>query len=347
MRGGKALSDQTEPTLEQWKQLFDIAMSIKKLEPWEFLWDTDLITLRLPGRDEPVCCYTMGQNHECYGIGVCPGHESIITFLRMVNGGPDDLPFVSGFEQKSLMCFYGNREHVPPKDLDVIKSLGLRFRGKNQWIYFQSMEPGYYPWQINADQAALLIEALQNFEAAFVALHNGEVAVDFEAGETLVRSYSPEQGVWLNTAEEMPAIPEKLFTIRITDDIYAARLAKKKQTTARLEMELLYLPTPISENKDERPYLPRFALLLDKKSGLALDQHLFDKDEDATRAMLDMLAGYIERHGRPLSVNVRDDRAGRHIEDFCGKTGIRLVQGAGLPAVDNLLEGMLDSLRSR
>ena len=57
-----------------------------------------------------------------------------------------------------------------------------------------------------------------------------------------------------------------------------------------------------------------------------------------------MLADYIEKFGRPLSVNVRDDRAGRYIEDFCVKTGIKLIAGKGVPAADEFLDGLLGGM---
>lgn len=40
-----------EATLDQWRALYNITGKIKELEPWNYLWDTDLIVLKLP--DEP------------------------------------------------------------------------------------------------------------------------------------------------------------------------------------------------------------------------------------------------------------------------------------------------------
>jgi len=32
-----------EAKLEQWRGLYDIAIKIKELKPWEYLWDLDVI----------------------------------------------------------------------------------------------------------------------------------------------------------------------------------------------------------------------------------------------------------------------------------------------------------------
>ena len=35
-------------TLAQWKKFYEIAGAIKRLKPWEFMWEEDIITIRLP-----------------------------------------------------------------------------------------------------------------------------------------------------------------------------------------------------------------------------------------------------------------------------------------------------------
>lgn len=39
-----------EATLDEWKELYDIAIKIKDLKPWEYLYDMDIITILLPVR---------------------------------------------------------------------------------------------------------------------------------------------------------------------------------------------------------------------------------------------------------------------------------------------------------
>jgi len=332
------------PSLEQWGKLYEVARNIRQLEPWKYLWDTDLITIMLPGREEPIYCSVMGRIGECYAIGVYPGFKSVNSFYRIAESSKDDLPFIVGLEQDCLICNYGDRVEVAKEDREVYKALGLRFRGQNEWIYFRSMAPGYVPWHIDSDQADLLLQVLQNLTMALIHLKNEKIKVDFDSGETLLRFFSPEDGLWYNNVVEMP--PRLVVTPRLIvgNEVLMAKLKKHRRNGARLEFDVVYLPAPIQENKGDRPFFPRFALLMDKKIGIVIDQHMARTDDYIEVDILEMLTRYIMKSGRPASINVRDDRVVRYIGDFCDKLAITLIEGKGVPYVDDLLKGILASI---
>ena len=50
------MRENDKPTIEQWKELYDAAISIRQIAPWDYLWDMNLVVIRLPGREEPVYC---------------------------------------------------------------------------------------------------------------------------------------------------------------------------------------------------------------------------------------------------------------------------------------------------
>ena len=43
----------TPATLEQWKELYDLAIEITKLKPWNSYWDMDLIAVETKKNEEP------------------------------------------------------------------------------------------------------------------------------------------------------------------------------------------------------------------------------------------------------------------------------------------------------
>ena len=66
------------------------------------------------------------------------------------------------FNQKNLTCYWGNRDELTDKQRKIIKELGYTYRGKNQWLYFLSFEPGYYPYNMDADEVVRMTEHMQN-----------------------------------------------------------------------------------------------------------------------------------------------------------------------------------------
>jgi hypothetical protein len=332
-----------EPTQEQWSQLYNVAKDIKRLAPWNFLRETDLITIILPWQKEPVYCSVIGNGGECFGVGAYPGYEGISSFYSMLNTPEDKVDYLLGLEQKCLMCYFGNSDELESKDREVLKKLNLRFRGRNEWIYFRSMEPGYFPWYLNSEQANLMTQILQNFFMA--CTHLEKLKVNFDDNQTLLRFYSTEKKVWMNSAVKMPPIPEIKRQLIVDDDKLLSKLKKKKCNNEKLEFESMYLPVPFLTNKKDRPRLPSFILLVDKTSETIIDQYV-SEDEDPETSILEMFIYYITQSGRPLSIHVRDNRAGCYIADFCKKTGIELIEGKGVPTIDKTLKNLINSITS-
>lgn len=331
----------TEPTMEQWEKLYEVAGVIKQLQPWESLWDSDTFTIELPGRDEPVYISVMGRHHECYGINVYPGYEAMLGYIKLRNAPEGEPEIIRLGIQDCLMCNYGNRDEVTDEDRAVLKQLNLKFRGNNQWIYFRSVKPGFIPWFLKAEEADLLIQALQNFVMAYKSLAGGKLNVNFEKGETLLRWYEPKKKLWLNTARELVPFPVELNYYTFTNEIYLKKLKQKRQTQADLSLDMLYIPNPVQEKKTDVPYFPRLVILANNKVGTILAQRMLGVEDDLTDALLDLLDDYILKQGRPAVLRVRDERTGCSVEDICKKIGVKLIQNEGLPVVDNLAESLM------
>ena len=79
--------------------------------------------------------------------------------------------------------------------------------------------------------------------------------------------------------------------------------------------------------------------------GVIIDQHMADKNEAIEAGILYMLTRYILKYGKPLSINIRDNRAAAYIGDFCKKANIKLIEGKGVPEIDDFISGLMNSLR--
>ncbi len=329
----------TEPSLEQWEALYEVAVNLKKLAPWRALADTDILVLQLPGQSEPVYCSIMGQGDMSYGIAVYPGNESLVRLYRIIDQDAYSQELLM-LEQNCLVCNFGGREEIEAGDRAVMKQLGLRFRGQGQWIYFRAMKPGQFPWFLDAEQAELLTAALQNLAMLCLCYMEGKLKVDFDAGETLKRWYDPEKETWMNAVIPMP-MPKMQRTLDLQDDLLLARLKQSKKTPVRLEADSFYLPLPVQEDKLAPPVGVHMALLVDKDSGLVLDQQFAGPDDPDHVAAPSMLVNYMVEHGRPAAVYVRSSWIGSLLRNTCKAVGVRLVENEGIPVLDSLLDYMM------
>ena len=56
----------TEATMEEWKKLYEAASRIRKLEPWELLWDMDIIGIQADENPENMVFYSiLGKSGDC------------------------------------------------------------------------------------------------------------------------------------------------------------------------------------------------------------------------------------------------------------------------------------------
>ena len=326
------------PSMEQWKRLYDVALNIKELKPWDYLWDTELITLMLPGKKEPTYISVMGRNGECYGIGVYPGYESLQGLYRLMESGDEAMQAM--FYQNCLMCYLGDREELSPDEREIIQSLGIKFRGKNNWIYFRAIKEGYYPWMINAGQAETLTEALENAFMAFRALAEKKIKVDFDEGETLLRQYSKEQKLWLNMA--VPSLPFKKphYEIKFTDEMLPRRLKNKSKQNMAFEMDILYIPEPIQNKPNETPYFPRLFLVADHATGELIYQNILTKSKKNADAVVEWLIQYIGDNKKPRKLFVRDKYFLDYIQSLCEQIDLPVVADEEMPYLNDIAQQM-------
>ena len=334
------LQDDTPVEEKQWEQLYEVAKNIRLLAPWEHLNDSQRITLLLSDRDEPVYIVVMGNGGMTYGIGIYYGYDSLRRLLKLNESEIDENNMTVAFEQRCINLYFGDREELELRDKKVIKQLGLKFRGKNEWPYFRSMKPGFMPWYINRDEAELAISALQNFAMAFLAYSKISFKTDFQSGETFLRFYDVDSAMWYNTAMKMPLIPFIIPKMIITNDVLMAQLKKKKRNQAKIGLIITYISMPVLENKDERPKMPRIAILVDMEKGMIIDQAM--DIGDIGSAVIDLLTSYIKNNGRPEFFAVMDDYTGDYIEDFATKLEIKLVEDKRLIAISNLILEQFD-----
>ena len=75
----------SQPTPEQWGQLYSAAQSVKALEPWKKVGSEDIILIA-PPEAEPLFCSIISSEGVGQGISVYNGYDSYFRFLRLING---------------------------------------------------------------------------------------------------------------------------------------------------------------------------------------------------------------------------------------------------------------------
>lgn len=149
------------PSRKDWKDLYQKTAEFKKLKPWEWMWDRDVFAVQNPETGEVAYCTVMGRMGSFYGMAAYLGREGLENFFdiqlsEISTDDPDSL-----YQQRLLMVSFEDREDIEDTDYNIIRKLGLRFRGKNGWPLFRSFRPHYMPWYLEKDEAEFLTLVLE------------------------------------------------------------------------------------------------------------------------------------------------------------------------------------------
>nr|PZN07671.1 MAG: hypothetical protein DIU64_11950 [Caldicoprobacter oshimai] len=76
-----------KPTMDEWKELYQAAIGFKDAQPWQWLYDMDLICVQNPADKAMGYCSIMGRKGKFFGLGVYLGPQGLFSFMEMAEKG--------------------------------------------------------------------------------------------------------------------------------------------------------------------------------------------------------------------------------------------------------------------
>lgn len=329
-----------EASLEQWKGLYEAATRLKELKPWEKLWDMDLIAIQY-GEEDIVFFSILGREGTAYGIVTYEGYEGLNNFLMLAMHQQMNLSDeYTAFQQKNLTCYWGNRDELSDKQRKIIKDLGYSYRGKNQWLYFLSFEPGYCPYHLNSEEVERLSGYFQDLELALQHYDNSKTKVDFENGNMFLFSFDEDKKTFDYGEAPLPFTSFQFGNLMITDEELLADLAKVPKYNAVLEADISVMGAKITDKNYSRPVNPAIVLLGDVASGTVLSFEMPGPEEDPIVVLAEMLIGFIFHYGAPQEIRVTNVILEAGLEQICDVCGTKLRRVKRLKGMTSFMQDM-------
>lgn len=330
-------TDESSPTPQEWSELYRVAVAFRDLAPWRWMWDADMFGVRNPETGEIAYCSIMGRLGEHFALAACEGSEGLAGLWRM-REGDFDTPVDMLMYQKCLMASFEDRNQLQKPDLDQIKALGLKFRGRNAWPQFRSYLPGYQPWYLTGPQARFLTLVLQQ------AL---DVTERFREDPTLLPEATPNgkylvrerraDGSWQDAYVVPEPVSPKAAVAAPLDEITTARaqrLTSLPKTRGTLEMDFFTMPGAVKGENGGRPYFPYVLLAADPASGMILNTDIV-KPDDLPSALAHSLLDIVEQVGRlPAKVLVGQEEALTILQPVGNLLGIQISKVRRLRAIE-------------
>ncbi|HEC75814.1 MAG TPA: hypothetical protein ENI33_00960 [Thermoplasmatales archaeon] len=265
-----------EPTIEEWRRLYNAAIKFKRHECWNYMWDSDIFGVQNPETAEIGYCCVMGRNGEHFALAVYKGSEGLDGLLSIFNDEVDATSINALHVQNCLMASFEDRKYLDKRDYEIIKKLGLKFRGRKAWPLFRDYTPGYHPWYLSSKDARFLTIALeQSIEISMRMRGNPDLLTSNDESLYLVRvPYKVEDNIkwkdkWIKPA---PIIREIKSIDLMKNPKYRKRLKnirKDKNQMGTWEIGTFNSPWGVQEGS-ERPYYPKLIVYVDHDSRMIL-----------------------------------------------------------------------------
>lgn len=334
-----------KPALDAWEGLYRAAVAFRNLKPWEWMWEQDVFGVRNPLNGEIGYCIVTGALGEHFSLGVYLGDRGLDGYQKMAYG--DLEPFDAVLSQDCLMASFEGRDCLDPEDLQVIKELGLRFRGPASWPLFRRYEPGYLPWFLNEREAGFLSLALEQArEVALRCRKNPQSLVPQEAKGILVRTPHPHgnRHSWHDEWVQPVPLPPKTATNGSFNEVRAQKIKKLNlKPKGFWEAGFFSAPIPIEEG-DVKPFYPYVLLIVEHQSGmvLGLDVRHHSRYQKEFR---DLLLNTVERsNSLPREIRVLSEEALQLLQPVAGRMNVKVRQYKRLSRLEQARESILETI---
>jgi hypothetical protein len=331
---GEDILQNLQPSFQEWENLYRTAIDFWRIQPWQWINDTDLFGVKNPEDGEIGYCCVVGALGEFLGLVVYLGTEGLESYLKIQGSeSPEEDDLSTG---KCLTASLEDRKTLQKPDLEVIKRLGLRFRGTKSWPLFRSYEPGYYPWYLNQRQVRFLTHALTQAADVTLRIKQSRVLLSgSEDGRYLVR-VAEQNGPELQWRDEWLAPASLEGTkcgVPVPDELRLQRIKKRDVRQAGIwEIDFSLVPMPIQEG--HRPFYPLCLLIVDQSSGFVLRSHLESKDLHGPEFQNQMLSAIEEISLLPQEIWVKRDEVFQLFEPLTSRLGLKMKRVKRLKEVE-------------
>jgi hypothetical protein len=341
---------QRSPSIQEWKELYDATIRFKQVECWNWMWDSDLFGVQNPESGEVGYCCIMGRAGEHFALAVYLGTEGLEGYQKTQRSGFSLLPFDALLLQRCLMGSFEDRRRLTKRDFQMIKTLGLEFRGRNSWPLFRSYLPGYVPWHLNREEAKFLTVALgQVVDVALRFKDDPEMLTTPLKNQYLVRVPKKDGDgvVWRDEwIEPMPFEKKEIDTEPVDEDLLNGIRRRNLQRQGIWEVDIFYFPQAVQE-KEGRPYYPRTILTVDHYSGLVLEYHLAKPENFLSELQEAFLEAVEHVEVIPKELLVKGEESLKLLEPITSGLRIKMRKVKRLPALERAQESLLVFLEDK
>src|SRR5215210_2547123 len=216
--------------------------------------EADVFGVQSPETGDLGFVSVMGMLGEHYAVSLYLGSEGIQGFLNLQTVGPfadpNDL-----IQVPQLQAAFEDRGELDRRDREVIKELGLKFRGRNAWPMFRSYRPSFSPWFLEAGEIRFLSVALEQLADVAPRFRDEPSLLEPSDGDSYLLRAPRREGemlIWEDATTGVPPLDAPPIEVEMEASKMEA-LGRLPMRKASLEVDFFMFPASV-EDRGERPY---------------------------------------------------------------------------------------------
>lgn len=339
-----------EPSKGDWSALYQAAIAFQQAAPWEWMDNEDLFAIENPDDAEVGYCSILGAGGEEFGLGMFLGEDGYHRYIKVISEEVEPEDIEESMMVRGISMLFVDRDVLQKKDREVIRSLGLRFRGRNAWPFFRSQRPGYFPWFLEKAEVLFFTAAIQQALVVADEVRGGKLDLLEEEPENLILTRFYRDGKWHEEWRKAPKLGQQQEThAENIDPVKEAELhllrGRAGALSGRWELDIFALPIPIGQ-VSERPRFPLCFLAVETKLGLILGANLTEPWLTFSEKQDEVIQILRKANQLPLEIRVKSDKVKRIVEPITRVLGIKLRVGS-LPMLEQAKASLDEYLSGR
>lgn len=309
-----------------WRHLYELGEQFAKLKPWQKMCNDNVIKITPEGM-EPGYFSILGNGGFEFGFILYQGEKGFHTLMNLFHRMEENITEeYSQLTQSCIAFFIADKEELIPEQIELINALGMKFKGRKNWQYFESYEPGYIPYLLTMEEAENTIAYFEGLLSALDDIKKNKVSL----GIMEMYDFACKDGKWtgkkeyLNMMEYEYHIPEP-EPLLDSEKQKAKEWAKVKKKKENLSLLADFIMTPITESPKGKPYMPLWIGIGKESDETILDFRMLNPTEEPRQAIIDLLDQYISKCGRPGCIYVENRIIAGYVQELLNLAEIKLA----------------------
>ena len=307
---------------KRWSEIYRLALEIEKKNPWSRFRETDMFVFRNKQKKyEHFFCFLKESSGQ-KGIALYPtGNACFLAQQRMHEKNYKNEP--AFYLQDAIILLWGNREEVSKGNLNLIKELGLKFRGKGCWPHFREYRVGHVPRDVEHVLLDILAADMDSLLSMVQTIDEQNLKVDFSGNRVYTRCWFDAEVTYLNRPATLRRSKRgEYLRVELLPNNDIAEL-RKMIPRGTICMDWSFYPGVIEYEK--KKVIPRLLLVMEPRTGELIKKVFIPPSSEPYKDILTQLEFLIRERGKPSTIEICDKEMECYIADTCKLIGIRLV----------------------